>query len=364
MHAIADSVTVYKDLTLPIVDKAMKSCLKYRNPNKKAYSVEFHGGINSGDDDICYDDNAHLLRAFIDAYEATNNENYINMAREVMEFMYTGVISHEIWGTKGLLWHMTRPYMATISNSVAAVGALKMIKHARSKEEERKLYEFAKLCLNFIWTKMRDTDNVIMDGVNKNTVNLDKTKYTYNQGMTLMGFSLLYKYDKNPQWADNAKLLAEAATDRGKTIFDRDYDDWNKRYWHGSVYFGQLLIEGLAEYIICCGDVGPEGSVNCCKEEIRRHLSYLRKYVYDPADGLYFGSFDIYTLSEDVYKRYRSEFGGHKPFKPDPRERRGRMDDVPVERRPIAKSLICQAAASHAFFQGARIWPKMDPSPC
>lgn len=362
IHAIADSVNVYKDATLPIVDKAIKSCLKYRNPKRGAYSVEFHGGINSGDDDICYDDNAHLLRAFISAYEGTANENYLTMSREIMEFMYTGIISHKIWGIKGLIWHVTKPYMNTISNSVAAIGAMKMIKYARSKEEEKKLYEFAKICVIFIWEKMRDADNILMDGVGWDSEILDKTKYTYNQGATLNALCQLYKYDKDPQWADKAKLLAEAATDRGKTIFDRDYDDWGKRYWHGSTYFGQLLIEGLVEYVDICGSVGPPGSLNCCKEEIRRHLSYMRKYVYDPQDNVYFGSFDIYTLDDNVYKRYRNEFGGHKPFKPDARERAGGMDDRPIEKRPIAKSLICQGAAAHSFFQGARIWPKMDPA--
>lgn len=361
LQAVGDSAMAYPDLTLPIVDAAVKSCLRYRNPKRGAYSVSFSGGINSGDDDICYDDNGHLLRGLLAIYEATHNENYLTMAREIMDFLYTGVVEHNEWHIKGLLWHMTKQYMSTISNSVAAIGAMVMTKHARSEDEKAKLYAFAKLCLEFVWAKLKDSDDVIMDGVGRDNSCIDVTKYSYNQGTTLNGYCQLYKFSGEKEWLDRATVLANAATDRGKTLFDRDYKDYNKRFFHGNLYFGQLLIEGLAAYVDICGENGPRDTVDRCRDEIKRHLSYLRKYVFDTRDNLYFGSFDIYTLDEMCYRKYRNEFHGDKPFKPDPIERRKNMDSTPVDQRPVAKSVIFQGAAAHAFFSGALVCPEMDP---
>lgn len=363
MHAIADSASVYKDMTIPIVDKAVKSTLKYRCPKYGAYSVNFHGGINSGDEDINYDDNAHLLRALIELYEATGNRNYMNMCKEIMKFLFTGIIEHQLWHIQGLKWHITKPYMNTISNSVAAIGAMRMIPYAENKEEEQKLYEFAKICVNFVWTKLRDpNDDVIMDGVGWDSERLDITKYSYNQGSTLSAICMLYKYDHNPDWKEKANKLVDGCINPGKTLFDRDYKDYEKRYLHGVSYFIQLLLEGVVDYILTFENEVSTDVINNCKHQLLRHLSYFRKYCLDPNDGMYFMSFDIYKLDKQVYKRYRTEFGGTKEYDPDPRERVKNSNNIPVDQRPVAKSLIGAGAAAHIFFQGARIFPKMDPS--
>ncbi|GMM27789.1 hypothetical protein DAMA08_005050 [Martiniozyma asiatica (nom. inval.)] len=361
IQAIGDSAMIYKDLTMPIVEPAVKSCLKYRNPSRRAYSVDFHGGINSGDDDICYDDNAHLLRGLLACYKGTKLENILTMCKEIMAFLMTGVVTHQQWGVQGLKWHVSKKYMATISNSVAAICAMEMIPYANSDNEKQQLYQFARLCLNFIWSKMIDNDNCVMDGVGMDSDVIDRNKYTYNQGMTLKAVCLVWQYDQDKEWIEKAKKLAEAATDRGRTLFDRDYPDYSKRYWHGSTYFGQLLIEGLADYVKIMGHLAPESTAQACKNEIKRHLSYMKKYVEGKNDQLYFMSFDIYSLDENIYKRYQNEFGGSKPFKPNPIERQSGLDKSPIENRPVVKSLMGQAAASHMFFAGASILPKMDP---
>lgn len=364
LHAIADSVSVYKDLTIPIVDKAIKSTLRYRNPKHGAYSVDFHGGINSGDEDINYDDNAHLLRALIELYEATNNPNYLSMCKEIQNFMFTGICDHKIWHIKGLLWHISKPYMSTISNSVGAIAAMRMIKYADNKEEVDKLYEFSKICLNYITEKMIDkSDYVIMDGVGNDNTTINQTKYSYNQGSTISAICLLYQFDKDPKWKDLAFKLIDGAISPHKTLFDRDYPDLDKRFLHGVSYFNQLLIEGIVDFILTFqSELGEDNEIiKNCKFQLLRHLSYFRKYCYDNNDGMYFMSFDIYKLDKNVYKRYKEEFGGNKNYDPDPKER-ACHDNLPVDQRPIARSLIGQGAAAHIFFQGARIFPKMNPN--
>ena len=362
LHAIADSVSVYKDLTLPIVEPAVKATLKFRNPKYGAYSVSSHGKENSGDDDINYDDNAHLLRAFIELYEATGNKKYLQMSKEIQRFMLGGIKEHETWKVKGCMWHVSRKYMATISNSVGATGAMKMIKYAESKEEEQQLYQFAKTCLNFIFELMLDkSDDVIMDGVGIDSTTIDKSKYSYNQGSTLSALCLMYTYDKNPYWKEMADRVVDGCINPHKTLFDRDYKDMNKRFLHGVSYFNQLLIEGVVDYALTFQKEAKPEVLEQCKFQIARHLSYFRKYCYDPKDKLYFMNFDIYKIDHDTYKMYKEIFGGDKPYNPDPRERAKNMDDTPVDQRPAVKTLIGAAAAAHIFFQGGRLLPNMDP---
>lgn len=362
LHAIADSTSVYKDLTLPIVDKVIKSTLKFRNPKYGAYSVDFHGGIDSGDEDINYDDNAHLLRALIELYEATKRPKYLTMCKEIQSFMFSGIAEHRFWHIKGCKWHISKTYLAAISNSVAAIGAMRMIPYAENKHEELRLYEFAKICVNFIWEILRDPeDDVIMDGVGLDSEVINKTKYSYNQGAMLSAVCMLYKYDHDAKWKDMADRLADGGTNPGKTLFDRDYDGDERRFLQGCSYFIQLMIEGIVDYIMTFEKKGPPKLVENCKLQVVRHLSYFRKYCLDPTDNMYFMSFDIYKLDQNVYKRYTTEFGGHKKYDPDPRERIGNMGDTPVDKRPVAKSLIGAGAAAHMFFQGGRIFPMMEP---
>ncbi|KAG7858168.1 hypothetical protein KL919_003426 [Ogataea angusta] len=361
LHAVAECCAAYKDLTLPIVAPTVSALTCYRNPKYGAYSVMYHGAQNSGDDDINYDDCAHLLRGMVALYEATGSQEYLDLSRELVRFLMTGVVEHQKFHVPGLKWHISRKYMATISNCVAATGAMRMVKYS-SPDEQKRLYNFARLCVNFIeqilWDK---SDNVLMDGVAYDSDVIDKTKWSYNTGNTLSAICMLYQYDRDPQWADKARKLAEAATDRGRTLFDRDYDDWNKRFWHGPSYFIQLLVEGLVDYLLTFGKDAPESTRRCCENEILRHLSYFRKYMYDPSDGLYFCSFDIYRLDDRTYERYRTEFGGHKTFQPSEDDRVQSGGDP--KKRPVCKSLMASAAAARIFFQAARIFPKMDPVP-
>ena len=54
-------------------------------------------------------------------------------------------------------------------------------------------------------------------------------------------------------------------------FYDRDFDN-SKRYWRDSSYFVQLLIEGLADYLLYVGNDVPDELVGKIQEEIKRHL--------------------------------------------------------------------------------------------
>ncbi|GMG54979.1 unnamed protein product [Ambrosiozyma monospora] len=285
------------------------------------------------------------------------------MAKDLMRFLLGGIVTHEKFGYQGLKWHYSKKYMSSISNCVSATCAMKLIPYAQSDAEKKQLYDFARVCLDFIWNHMFDeSDGLIWDGIGKDSDVIDKNKYTYNTGNTLTAMCLMYKYDGNPEWEKKCKTLAEAATHRGKTMFDRDYDDYGKRYWHDPSYFIQLLVEGIADYLETFDQKIPESTRNCCKEEIARHLSYFRKYCFDPQDNMYYSSFDIYRINPQIYQRYQMEFGGHKKFQPCEDDRV--QGSCSIQERQCCKSLIGEASAARIFFQGARVFPKMDPRSC
>ncbi|GMG40203.1 unnamed protein product [Ambrosiozyma monospora] len=354
VHALGDCCKIYKSFSEPMVEKAIKSSLRYRNPHIGGYSVYYHGGYNSGDGDICLDDCGHLTRGFIACYEATGEKSYLKLAKELMAFMMTGVVTHKVYGYKGLKWHYSKSYMSSISNCVAATAALKLIDYSEDFEKKQ-LVQFAEICLSFLWHHMRDkSDNLIRDGIGMNSTTMDTHKYSYNSGNTLTALCLMYKYTGHNNWSNKAHLLAEAILDRNRELFDQDYEDTEKRYLKDSSFFNQLWIEGVADYYEIMGtEITPEFKKEI-QLEVIRHLEYFRKYCYDYKDGLYFMTFCANKLDYPRYEEYIKHFGRVKKFEPD-EDDRVRDFSRPIESRLLCKSLIGAASASRIFFHSSRI---------
>lgn len=359
VHALVDATRVYPEENKEILDMAIRATLKYRsNENGGCYCVEEY---RRGNKDINFDDDAQIASAFICAYEVTGNKEYLKLAKKIVDFLLTGWNDDKKSKLEGgMMWHVTHLYVASCATSMTAVALMRMLKHTEDENEKKKLYNFAKKCINWIFDKMiAPDDRLVWDGCGKYSDVIDKQKWTYNVGVPLTAISYLYKYDHDKSWIDKAKLLAEGATDKGRPLFCRDYPDYDKRYWRDPSYFIQLLIEGLVDYIETFGDVAPEQTINCCKNEIKRHLSYFRKYMFDPNDGLYFMNFEINRLSNDIYDKYRHQFGGNKKFDPWEKDRQHVNGDI--SNRPMAKCLIGSASAARIFLQGGRLFPTMDP---
>ncbi|GME82019.1 unnamed protein product [Ambrosiozyma monospora] len=123
LNAIGDSCVAMRDYTLPIVEPAVKAAMKYRNKEKGGFSAFYHGGYQSGDNDIYYDDDEHLLRGFIACYEGTGNHEYLEISKDLMRFIMTGLVTHEKFGCKCMKWHINKNYVASISNGAGAVCA-------------------------------------------------------------------------------------------------------------------------------------------------------------------------------------------------------------------------------------------------
>jgi hypothetical protein len=92
----------------------------------------------------------------------------------------------------------------------------------------------------------------------------------------------------NPSYngGSKARTLVNAALDRSKALFDTSVPTVEHRYWWDNVFFCQLLVEGLAEYVRVFGNDNA-GLASQIKTEFKRHTDYIMTYLKDDSDGLY-----------------------------------------------------------------------------
>lgn len=352
-QAVVDGARIYPQELGPLIDPCIKALYKYRSPQFYGYcAVENFQGNN----DIYYDDDAQVAFAIIAAYEVTGNKEYLDSGRELVRYLMGGWNNDSKAKVKGgILWHRDKPYISAISTSEVALAALRIAKFIPNEE---KIYvDFAAKTTDWLFDVLLDKgDYLILDGIDKNSDGANGMKWTYNTGTALSAASLLYEYTKDKKWLKHANELAAAATNRNKSLFCRDYNEMDRRYWRDPSYFIQLLFEGFADYLLVVGNEAPESTANAIKRELKRHLEFFRKYHYDPNDGLYFQMFEAHRISKEIWELYCEQFGSTKGFDPNNEERAQEGDGGPGD-KPLVKTLIGSGAAARIWFQAARVIP-------
>ncbi|GEQ71399.1 hypothetical protein JCM33374_g5082 [Metschnikowia sp. JCM 33374] len=342
VQAIVDGARIYPEL-LPLIGPAVDTFKKYKNNQTKGYSAAENSG---SDNDIYYDDDAQVASAIITAYEVTGDKKYLDLGRELVRFLMGGW-HPEIGGVK---WHVSKTYVNSCTTAEVAKACLQI---SEFLPEEANVYvDFAAKCIDWQVQTLQDHgDKCIMDGIQPDGRKIDEVKITYNTGTTLSAASHLYKITKDQKWKDIANDLANAAINRNSPFYDRDYGD-DQRYWRDPSYFNQLLIEGLADYLLYVGSEVPQDLPPKIASEIERHLKIFYKYSKDPEDGLYIQSFEPHLTFREIYEReYKQEFGGKKEH--------GLRDDDKDGDAP-QKCLMGLASAARVFFQGARVCPSIQ----
>ncbi|EGV64341.1 hypothetical protein PSN45_003881 [Yamadazyma tenuis] len=348
-QAVVDGSRIYKEL-VPLVDPAIMIFQKYKNPHLKGFSAAENNG---NDKDIYYDDDAQVCSAMLTAYEVTGNIKYLDQGRELTRFLMGGWNDNPNAKTKGgMKWHISNAYLNSCTTAEVAKCCLQIAKFI---PDESKIYiDFAAKCIDWQIKVLQDPgDKLIKDGVQDTSDSPNDTKWTYNLGTTLSAAAHLYHYTKDEHWKKIADELAEAGINRNVFFYDRDYD-MSKRYWRDPSYFVQLLVEGLADYLLFVGNEAPGDLPKRIEEEIRRHLVMFYEFMRDPDDGLYIQSFEPNLTYRDVYdKKYKPTFG----------ERKGwgiKKDDKDGDKDEPLKCLMGCASAARVFFQGARVVPKIE----
>lgn len=151
-----------------------------------------------------YDDEGWWALAWIEAYDFTGNEKYLEMAQTIFEDIKNG------WDLKcngGIYWKKGRPYKAAISNELfMLLGArLALRSHNRAYYQDWALKEWTW----FAQSGMINEMNLVHDGVRENCEAKGR-HFTYNQGVILAALVDLEKLTGNESFSETAQKLARA----------------------------------------------------------------------------------------------------------------------------------------------------------
>ncbi|KAA8910675.1 glycosyl hydrolase family 76-domain-containing protein [Sphaerosporella brunnea] len=338
---------------------AFEACEKYRSRQRRgAYTawVWFEGN-----DDVYYDDDAQVAIALLKAYElpTLRDRVYLIRAYEIVTFLFTG------WDHKrgGMRWHVDKPEARNAcTTNLSAVAALKLAAALQHTGQDPRsfgipqspgvadLLQFARNCSDWVVNELSEESGLIKDGAGGGPT------WTYNTGTALYTVCLLQQFRAEEELAQRAYRLAEAAVDRGKSLFDQSNPSVEHRYWWDSTFFVQLLVEGLVEFVQVFGEFYPE-TAGQARLELRRHCEYLMKYMKG-RDGLYVRNLRLYVVSMDHLRMYQELTGdtGRGPAL-DASERWSDEASMklPVEQRGICKTLLGCGGAARSLLIAGRI---------
>ena len=180
--------------------------------------------------DRYYDDNAWLVLALAEAYEAAHRPGDLARAEATQRFVLSGE-DDRLGG--GIYWHEPRRTTKnTCVNAPAIVGALRLYQLTKKPDyldDARRLYRWT--CGHLQGPDGLFADNIKLDG------RVDEKRYSYNSGLMIRAASLLYAATGEAAYLSDAQRIARASEVRwvvGETGGIRD-----------TGRFAHLLLEGF-----------------------------------------------------------------------------------------------------------------------
>jgi predicted alpha-1,6-mannanase (GH76 family) len=158
-----------------------------------------------------YDDEGWWALAWIDAYDLTQNADYLAMAHSIFSDMITGW--DDVCGG-GIWWTKNRTYKNAIANELFLSVAAHLANRLTDPDEQAEALAWAQA--EWAWfsqSGMINGDNLINDGLTHACLNNHQTTWTYNQGVILAGLAELYRQDQDPSESDAARTIAAAVID-------------------------------------------------------------------------------------------------------------------------------------------------------
>lgn len=155
-----------------------------------------------------YDDEGWWALAWLDAFELTADEKFLDMARIIFKDISKG------WDAKckgGIYWKKGLGYKSSISNELAMVLAVRLHQHC-SKVVGGRSYE--KWAID-IWgwinsSHLANYQGQIQDGI-RDDCSTSHNVWTYNQGVLLSGLVYLHKITSDDSYLAHAHSIASAA---------------------------------------------------------------------------------------------------------------------------------------------------------
>jgi predicted alpha-1,6-mannanase (GH76 family) len=180
----------------------------YLSAVDNTYRVNASGGFLN----TFYDDEGWWALAWIDAYDWTQNPDYLNMAQAIFTDMTGGW--DDVCGG-GIWWSKDRTYKNAIANELFLSVAAHLANRVTDSDAQAQALAWAQI--EWAWfsqSGMINGDNLINDGLDGNCQNNRRTAWSYNQGVVLAGLIELYQQDQDPSEAETAQTIALATIDR------------------------------------------------------------------------------------------------------------------------------------------------------
>jgi len=198
-----------------------------------------------------YDDEGWWALAWIDAYEVTNDLQYLSVAQSIFEDMAAGWDGATCGG--GIWWNKDRKYKNAIANELFLSVATQLANHMADPAQKIHYLTWAQMEWQwFSQSGMINQNHLINDGLNSSDpshcVNNGQAVWSYNQGVILGGLVQLSKADPtNTTLLPAAKQIADAAllhlTDASGVLHDQG--EANGGPTGGGVQFKGIFVRNL-----------------------------------------------------------------------------------------------------------------------
>ena len=197
----ANAITTLADYSQAAHTKKFNSV--FRNAFKAAQKTS-PGFLNQ-----YYDDEGWWALAWIDAYDLTRRQPYLDMAQSIFADM-AGGWSNDCSG--GIWWSKKRTYKNAIANELFLSVAAHLANRVTTPQQRADYLAWASREWQwFAHTGMINSQHLINDGLNAHCQNNGRTTWTYNQGVILGGLAELYRAKHDQSLIAQAQTIADAA---------------------------------------------------------------------------------------------------------------------------------------------------------
>lgn len=217
--------------------------------------------------DKYYDDNAWLVRDYLEAYEATRDPQFLTMARATQNFVLSG------WDDTlggGIYWRLKHLQKTTCANAPAAAAALQLARLGGDTDQ----IEWASKIRDWENKTLQDPAGLYYDGIGISG-SVGKTEWSYNTALMIITDAEFYELRRDPADLAETRRVADAAL---AAWTDPATGSLQKK--ENSPLFLQYLCEALLRTYDATGDAKY-------LDAVRREAAYGYEQGHDPQGGFW-----------------------------------------------------------------------------
>ena len=167
--------------------------------------ISYYNAGKGGKGDFYYDDNAWIGLQLFNAYELLGDKKYLDLAEEVLAFLWTG---WDMRGGGGIYWDKTFGGKGTCTNGPA--GLCFSLGYLATQNET--YLEHAKDIYDFEYKILRDERGLYAEGLEGDWHSKKPWRAAYDQGTMVASAAMLYAITEDEAYFTSMKQTAAACT--------------------------------------------------------------------------------------------------------------------------------------------------------